>query len=113
MCCDAKTFVDLCKLYPRSAELVIRDAEIRNQRLLQYIHSKRHLKPEVDVHKRFDNILNGSLSTTITLSRRKKTKKAQNVLVRTLLKLKAQKREEDYKKLVGVMISSLQQTFRL
>lgn len=30
MCCDAKVFTDLCKLYPRSAELVKRDAEVRN-----------------------------------------------------------------------------------
>ena len=43
MCCDASVFTELCKLYPRSAELVKKDAEVRNQQLLDYRHSKRHL----------------------------------------------------------------------
>lgn len=34
MCCNALTFVELCKLYPRSAELVKKDAEMRNYQLL-------------------------------------------------------------------------------
>jgi len=59
MCCDSKVFLDLCKLYPRSAEFVVKDAEVRNERLLLYRQSKRHLKPEADAHKRFDNILSG------------------------------------------------------
>jgi hypothetical protein len=57
MCCESEVFTDLCKLYPRSAELVVKDAEVRNDRLLEFRHSKRHLKPEADVHKRFDNLL--------------------------------------------------------
>ena len=57
MCCEDNVFMDLCKLYPRSAESVVRDAVARNERLLQFRHSKRHLKPEVQVHKKFDNLL--------------------------------------------------------
>lgn len=111
MCCESEVFVDLCKLYPRSAELVIKDAQVRNERLLEFRHSKRHLKPETETHKRFDNLLSNVSGEALLQRRKNKTKKAQNVLVRTLLKLKAQKREEDYRKLVNIMIQSVSQTF--
>jgi hypothetical protein len=57
-------FIDLCKLYPRSAESVMRDAVARNERLLQFRHSKRHLKPEAEVLKKFDNLLNNITNET-------------------------------------------------
>ena len=66
MCCESEVFIDLCKLYPRSAELVVKDAQVRNERLLEFRHSKRHFKPEIDVHKRFDNLLSSVSGEALT-----------------------------------------------
>ncbi len=65
MCCESEVFNDLCKLYPRSAEFIVNDAKVRNDRLLEFRHSKRHLKPEAEAHKRFDNLLSGVSSETL------------------------------------------------
>ena len=113
MCCDAKVFIDLCKLYPRSAELVKRDAEVRNQQLLAFRHSKRHQKLETDVHKRFISTLTSGLVEPQTKAGSRVTKLSQSVLVQALKRLRDKKRDDNNKRLVELISIPLAKIFSM
>lgn len=104
MCCDSDTFLTLCDLHPQSAQIIKKDAEERNNRLLEYRQSKEHLILD-------DEKTTFSFIDKVNLSSEVGKRKNQNVLVRTLLRLKALKQLDDQKFQIELLMKSLKQIF--
>jgi hypothetical protein len=104
MCCDSDTFLALCDLHPHSAQILQKDAEEKNNRLLEYRQSKEHLLLD-------DEQTTFSFVDKVNLSSEVGKRKNQNVLVRTLLRLKALKQLDDQKLQIELLMESLKHIF--